>query len=101
MAGHCCCWFLTTVLTPLLEYNRAGIFAGEIWRLLTVAGTWIKVAMEQYFGASAATAQMIGAAVAVDGHLWGSLTGTALSLLTLLRRAGPAQEKNERAVQPS
>lgn len=73
------------------------------WRTgyLLVAGTWIKVAWEQYFGASDATAQLIDAAVAVDGHLWGTVAGTILGLRVLLRPAGPVKDINERATQPS
>ncbi|WP_323846315.1 rhombosortase [Microbulbifer magnicolonia] len=62
------------------------------WRTgyLLVAGTWIKVGLEQWFGASADTAQMIGAEVAIDAHLWGAVAGTLWGLPTLIRSAGRA-----------
>lgn len=73
------------------------------WRTgyLLVAGTWIKVGLEQYYGASDATAQLIDAAVAVDGHLWGSVSGTVLGLLALLRPASPVKGTSDKAAQPS
>ncbi|WP_158681604.1 rhombosortase [Microbulbifer pacificus] len=73
------------------------------WRTgyLLVAGTWIKVGWEQLYGASDATAQMINAAVAVDGHLWGSVAGTVLGLVALLYTTGPAKKSGDATVQPS
>lgn len=73
------------------------------WRTgyLLVAGTWIKVGWEQHFGASEATAQLIDAAVAVDGHLWGSVAGTILGLRALLHPAAPSKDVKEPSVQPS
>ncbi|MFV8782879.1 rhombosortase [Microbulbifer sp. SA54] len=70
------------------------------WRTgyLLVAGTWIKVGLEQWFGASADTAGMIGAEVAIDAHLWGTAAGMLLGLPALERRAGPA---NKEVSQPS
>lgn len=70
------------------------------WRTgyLLVAGTWIKVGLEQWFGASAETAGMIGAEVAIDAHLWGTAVGMLLGLPALRRRTGPVSKE---ASQPS
>lgn len=56
------------------------------WRTgyLLVLGTWIKIALEQWYGASGETAQLIDADVAVDAHLWGAIAGSLLGLGVLL-----------------
>jgi rhomboid family GlyGly-CTERM serine protease len=46
------------------------------WLLLI--GIWIKVLHEQFFGASAQVAQLISANVAIDAHLYGTISGTVV-----------------------
>ncbi|WGL15335.1 rhombosortase [Microbulbifer bruguierae] len=55
------------------------------WRsgYLLVAGTWLKVGWEQVCGASAATARLIDAQVALDAHLWGAVAGSLLGAIVL------------------
>jgi rhomboid family GlyGly-CTERM serine protease len=43
-------------------------------------GVWLKVAHEQYSGASQNIAELIGANVAIDAHLWGAIGGLLFSL---------------------
>ena len=51
------------------------------WLLLL--GVWIKVLHEQFYGASQDIAQLIDANVAIDAHLFGTLSGTILILYFL------------------
>lgn len=48
------------------------------WLLLL--SVWIKVLYEQFYGASQDIAQLIDANVAIDAHLFGTLSGTVLIL---------------------
>ena len=48
------------------------------WIMLT--GVWLKVVHEQIFGASESVAQLIAANVAIDAHLFGTITGSAIIL---------------------
>ena len=69
---------------------RHGLRSG--W--LLVAGLLIKVAHEQLFGASDDIASLINASVAIDAHLYGSLSGLVLILaIEVLRRAKPSQSR--------
>ncbi len=52
-------------------------------------GVWLKVTHEQIYGASEEVAKLIAAHVAIDAHLFGTLTGRLIILyyigLTKLR----------------
>ncbi|PJC85385.1 rhombosortase [Vibrio sp. HA2012] len=49
---------------------------------LLVAGISIKIGWEQWYGASADTASLIGARVAIEAHLIGGITGGLLTIVT-------------------
>ena len=51
---------------------------------LLFLGVWLKIAHEQFFGASSDVVALIGANVAVDAHLWGAIGGLLFSALYLL-----------------
>ena len=51
---------------------------------LLFIGVWLKVAHEQYSGASQDIAELIGANVAIDAHLWGAIGGLLFSLSYLI-----------------
>jgi len=46
---------------------------------LLFIGVWLKIANEQYIGASENVAQLIEASVAIDAHLWGAIGGMFFS----------------------
>lgn len=50
---------------------------------LLFIGVWLKIAHEQYNGASIEIAELIGATVAIDAHLWGAIGGLLFSLCYL------------------
>jgi rhomboid family GlyGly-CTERM serine protease len=47
---------------------------------LMLIGVWLKVAHEQIYGASEDVAQLIAANVAIDAHLFGTITGSIILL---------------------
>ena len=47
---------------------------------LMLMGIWLKVIHEQIFGASEDVAQLIAANVAIDAHLFGTMTGSSIIL---------------------
>ena len=47
---------------------------------LMFIGVWLKVIHEQFFGASEEVAQLIAANVAIDAHLYGTMTGSIIIL---------------------
>jgi rhomboid family GlyGly-CTERM serine protease len=47
---------------------------------LMFIGVWLKVIHEQIFGASEEVAQLIAANVAIDAHLYGTMTGSIIIL---------------------
>ena len=59
---------------------QTGLKSG--WLLLI--GVWAKIAHEQWYGASEDVAQLIGANVAIEAHLFGALSGMLLILYYLL-----------------
>jgi len=59
---------------------RAGMKSG--WLLLL--GVWAKIAHEQYFGASKEVAELIGASVATEAHLYGAISGMLLVFYFLM-----------------
>ncbi|TYK64820.1 rhombosortase [Colwellia echini] len=46
---------------------------------LLFIGVWLKIAHEQYYGASEQVANLIDANVAIDAHLWGAIGGLVFS----------------------
>lgn len=71
----------------------AGLRRAPVFHGLLLAGVVAKVAWEQFAGADAGTAAMIGGAVVVDAHLYGLLAGLALAPLAWRSAAaapGPA-----------
>ncbi len=54
---------------------------------LLIIGIWCKVIYEQVFGASEQVASLIDASVAIDAHLFGTLSGTCLILLHMIKHA--------------
>ena len=48
---------------------------------LLFLGVWLKVAHEQFYGASADVSNLIEASVAINAHLWGALGGLLYSLV--------------------
>lgn len=50
---------------------------------LLFIGVWLKVAHEQFYGASADVVQMIDANVAIDAHLYGTISGTIIGVVLL------------------
>ncbi|MDF4897570.1 rhombosortase, partial [Vibrio parahaemolyticus] len=49
--------------------------------VLLVGGLIAKVAWEQVYGPSSSTAELIGANVAIDAHMFGALGGLVMALL--------------------
>ncbi len=50
---------------------------------LLFLGVWLKIAHEQFYGASAEVSNLIEASVAVNAHLWGALGGLLFSVIYL------------------
>ena len=46
---------------------------------LLFIGVWLKIAHEQFYGASKQVSTMIDANVAIDAHLWGAVGGLIFS----------------------
>lgn len=51
---------------------------------LLFAGVWLKIAHEQFYGASKDVSTLIDASVAIDAHLWGAVGGLVFSVIYLL-----------------
>jgi len=51
---------------------------------LLFAGVWLKIAHEQFYGASEDVSTLIDASVAIDAHLWGAVGGLLFSIVYLL-----------------
>jgi len=47
---------------------------------LMLIGVWLKVLHEQIYGASESVAKLISANVAIDAHLFGTITGSLIIL---------------------
>jgi rhomboid family GlyGly-CTERM serine protease len=61
---------------------------------LMLIGVWVKVIHEQIFGASADVAELINANVAIDAHLFGTITGCIIILYYLIvNNAHTTQQK--------
>jgi len=63
------------------------IKAKERTGYLLLLGVILKIAHEQYFGASEDVAQLIGANVAINAHLWGAIGGALAALFLILLKA--------------
>jgi rhomboid family GlyGly-CTERM serine protease len=50
---------------------------------LLFIGVWIKIAHEQFYGASSDISSLIEASVAVNAHLWGALGGIVFTIVYL------------------
>ena len=50
---------------------------------LLFIGVWLKIAHEQFYGASNSVSDLIEASVAVNAHLWGAIGGLIFTLLYL------------------
>jgi len=50
---------------------------------LLFLGVWLKIAHEQFYGASTDVSNLIEASVAVNSHLWGALGGLLFSIIYL------------------
>lgn len=50
---------------------------------LLFIGVWIKIAHEQFYGASSDISSLIEASVAVNAHLWGALSGIVFTVVYL------------------
>ncbi len=50
---------------------------------LLFLGVWLKIAHEQFYGASTDVSNLIEASVAVNAHLWGALGGLLFSIIYL------------------
>ncbi len=64
---------------------------------LLFAGVWLKIAHEQFYGASEDVSALINASVAIDAHLWGAIGGLLFSfnyLLYLHRLKNKASKTN-------
>lgn len=51
---------------------------------LLFIGVWLKIAHEQYYGASNDVSDLIEASVAIDAHLWGAIGGLIYSCVYLV-----------------
>ncbi|WP_434360834.1 rhombosortase [Parasalinivibrio latis] len=60
----------------------ADIRGGDRVGWLLLAGVFAKILWEQVFGASADTAELIGASVATEAHLAGGIVGLAIAALS-------------------
>jgi rhomboid family GlyGly-CTERM serine protease len=52
---------------------------------LLFLGVWLKIAHEQFYGASNDVSNLIEASVAVNAHLWGALGGLVFSIIYIYR----------------
>lgn len=87
---------LSGVLHALLIYGAIIDIAKKVksgW--LIFVGIWLKVAYEMTYGASASTAELISAKVAVEAHLIGAIVGLGLGLcyLAYLRKSNEQKKK--------
>ncbi|MCJ8297211.1 MAG: rhombosortase [Colwellia sp.] len=62
---------------------------------LLFIGVWLKIAHEQFYGASDDVSALINATVAIDAHLWGAIGGLLFSCCYLLvnKNKAPALDK--------
>ena len=66
------------VLGALMDIN-----AKDKTGYLLFLGVWLKIAHEQFYGASTDVSNLIEASVAVNAHLWGALGGLLFSVIYL------------------
>jgi len=59
------------------------IKAKEQTGYLLLIGVILKIAHEQYYGASADVAELIGANVAINAHLWGAIGGVIAAIILM------------------
>jgi rhomboid family GlyGly-CTERM serine protease len=70
------------------------IKAKERTGYLLLIGVILKIAHEQYYGASADVAELIGATVAINAHLWGAIGGL-LAVIILMLLNSPNKKSSE------
>ncbi|WP_440874229.1 rhombosortase [Thalassotalea sp. PLHSN55] len=68
--------FVWGAIMDVLQKDKTGY--------LLLIGVWLKIAHEQYFGASEDTIALIAANVAVDAHLYGAIAGTIVAVITII-----------------
>lgn len=68
------------------------IKAKERTGYLLLLGVILKIAHEQYFGASEDVAELIGANVAINAHLWGVIGGIFAALLLIVIKSSAKKE---------
>jgi membrane associated rhomboid family serine protease len=50
---------------------------------LLFSGVWLKIAYEQFYGASSEVSDLINASVAINAHLWGAVGGLVFTIVFL------------------
>lgn len=61
---------------------------------LLLIGVGLKVAHEQFYGASEDVSALINASVAIDAHLWGAVSGLIFSIIYLVYLRYPAKHQS-------
>jgi len=69
--------FVFGALMDIRQHDKTGY--------LLFAGVWLKIAHEQFYGASEDVSTLINASVAIDAHLWGAVGGVIFSIIYLLK----------------
>ncbi|NQZ24571.1 MAG: rhombosortase [Colwellia sp.] len=69
------------------------IKAKERTGYLLLFGILLKIAHEQFYGASEDVAALIGANVAINAHLWGAIGGIVAILMLKIRVTGPQSNR--------
>ena len=62
---------------------------------LLLLGIILKIAHEQFYGASEDVASLIGATVAINAHLWGAIGGVLAVFILTLIKTSPLKEQVE------
>ena len=77
---------LSGVIHGLLLYGSCLDIRNKIWLgWVLLVGVWLKIIQEQLYGASATTAELIQASVAIEAHLYGAIGGAMCGLLALTK----------------
>mgnify|MGYP003388787040 CR=1 FL=1 len=63
---------------------------------LLFVGVWLKIAHEQFYGASEQVSSLIDANVAIDAHLWGAVGGLLFSFCYVLMTKKKTFSKNNK-----
>ena len=65
-----------------IQYSNRSVCTPRHLHLLFL-GVWLKIAHEQFYGASTDVSNLIEANIAVNAHLWGALGGLLFSIIYL------------------